>query len=125
MARVSALCGRHSVCRLHARCFLGGAHVSLSARRTNLHHAMVFTRRVSLVPVALRRWTIDALYRAGAGSFAIGGRLVVREQSTVSLVRRDRARHSVLHDSESDRASRLQLSSGDNWFLDVRVVFKL
>src|SRR5213594_4210193 len=31
----------------------------------------------------------------------------------------------VLHDSKSDRASRLQLSSGDNWFLDVRAFLKL
>ena len=43
-----------SFCRLLAHRFLGGADVSVSARRPNLHHAMVFARRVSLVPVALR-----------------------------------------------------------------------
>ena len=34
---------------------VGVAHVPLPARRSYLHHAMVFARRVSLVPVALRR----------------------------------------------------------------------
>jgi len=37
-------------CRLHAYGFLGGAHVSVSARRPNLHHAMVFARAFLCVP---------------------------------------------------------------------------
>ena len=43
-----------------------------------------------------------------------------REQSALSLVRRDRSRHRLLHDSESDRPPGLQLSSGDDRFLDLR-----
>ena len=35
-------------------------HVPLPAERSCLHHAMVFVRRVSLVPVALRRRASDA-----------------------------------------------------------------
>ena len=79
MARVSALRLRHSVYRLHAYGVLGGAHVPASAGRSNLHHPMVFTRRVPLVPVALCGRAIDALCRPSAGRFAIGGRLVVRK----------------------------------------------
>src|SRR6266496_1382143 len=79
MARVSRLCSDHSFRRIHARCLMGGAHVSLSARRTDLHHAMVFARRVSMVSVAVRCWSTDAVRRAGAGSFAVGCWLVVRE----------------------------------------------
>src|SRR6266566_1899535 len=79
MARVSALRSHHPVCRLHARGLMGGADVPLSARRTNLHYTMVFTRRVSLVSMALRGWAVDAFRRARARSFAIGGRLVVRK----------------------------------------------
>ena len=48
----------------------GGAH---------LHHAMVFARRVSLVPVALRRGADHAVCRSGAGSHAGRSELVVRE----------------------------------------------
>src|SRR5206468_12350680 len=79
MARVSVLRSDHSFCCFHARCFVGSAHVSLSSRRTNLHYAMVFAWRVSLVPVALCCRATDAFRRAGAGSFAIGCWLVVRE----------------------------------------------
>src|SRR6266487_472518 len=79
MARISTLRGDHSFRRLHARCLVGSADVSLSTRRTNLHYAMVFAWRVSLVSMAVRPRAIDALCRAGAGSFAIGCRLVVRE----------------------------------------------
>src|SRR5438874_7321608 len=81
VARVSALRGDHFVRRLHARCLVGSAHVPLSARRTNLHYAMVFARRVSLVSVAVCGWAIDAVRRTGAGRFANGSRLVVCEQS--------------------------------------------
>src|SRR5207249_12048294 len=41
------------------------------------------------------------------------------------FVRRRRARFGILHDSKSDRASRLQLPSGHNRFLELRVVLKL
>ena len=51
--------------------------------------------------------------------------MVVCQQSAVSLVRRDRSRHGVLHDSEGDRTSGLQLSSGNHRFLDVCAFFKL
>src|SRR5207248_6874254 len=79
MARVSVLCRDRSFRRLHTRCFVGGADVSLSARRTDLHYAMVFARRVSLVSMALRGRAVDALRRAGPGSLAIGSGLVVRK----------------------------------------------
>src|SRR5262245_21483771 len=107
MARVSAVCSHYSVCCLYAHGFLGGAHVSVPARRPNLHLAMVFARRLPLVPVALCGGTVDALCCASTGSPAISGHLVVRQQSAVSLVRRNRSRHGVLHDSESDRSSGL------------------
>src|SRR5438094_9667845 len=102
MAGVSALRRDHSFRRLHARCLMGGAHVSLSARRTDLHYAMVFAGRFSLVSMALRGWPVDALRRAGAGSVASGGGLVVRKYSPFSLVRCDRARHGLLHDCQID-----------------------
>src|SRR5262249_34903788 len=79
MARVSQLCGAHSFCRLHAGGLVGGANVPLSSRGTNLHYAVVLTRRVPVVPVAVRGWSVNALRRAGAGSVAIGCRLVVRK----------------------------------------------
>ena len=79
MARVSALRRDRSFCRLFAHHVVGRAHVSFPARRPDLHHAMVFARRISLVPMALRRWAVNALRRAGPGRFASGGRLVVRK----------------------------------------------
>ena len=79
MARVSQLRSDHSLRRIHARCLVGGADVSLSTRRTNLHHAMVLAGRVSMVSVAVRGWPTNAVRRAGAGGFAIGRRLVVCE----------------------------------------------
>ena len=91
----------------------------------DLHHAMVFARRVSLVPVALRRDANHAFRRPGAGRDAGRGQLVVREQSHVPLVRRDRTRHRLLHDPESDRASGLQLSSGGDRILDLRAIRQL
>ncbi len=51
--------------------------------------------------------------------------LVVREQSPLPLVRRDRARHGLLHDPESDRTPGLQLSSGDDRILDLRAFREL
>src|SRR6266853_778029 len=67
MARVSALRGRHSVRRLHAHGFLGGAHVSASARRSNLHYAMLLTRRVPLVPGALCGRSVNSSHLATIG----------------------------------------------------------
>ena len=125
MARVSALRGHRTICRLLAHHFLGRAHVSFPARRSDLHLAMVFARRFSLVPVALRGRAIDALRRAGARRDASGRGLVVREQSALSLARRDRAWNRLLHDSESDRPPGLQLSSGGNRFLDLRAFREL
>src|SRR5580704_6550061 len=86
---------------------------------------MVFTWCVLLVPVALRSWPVDALRRAGAGRVAIGCRLVVRKQSAFSLVRRDRSRHGLLHDSQSNRSPGIQLSSRSDRFLELRVVLEL
>src|SRR5207244_149523 len=79
VARVSSLRGDHFVRRLHARCLVGSAHVSLPARRTNLHYPVVFARRVSLVSMAVCGWAVNAVRRPGAGCFTNGRRLVVRE----------------------------------------------
>ena len=54
-----------------------------------------------------------------AGRDAGSGDLVVREQSSFPLVRRDRARHRVLHDPEGDRTSGLQLPAGGDRILDL------
>src|SRR5205807_4029308 len=89
MARVSTLCRRCLVHRLFAHHFLGGAHVPLPARRSDLYHAMVFDRRVSLVPLALRGCEFDALCRAGPRRPPSRCELVVCEQSSLSLVWRD------------------------------------
>src|SRR5438105_8985933 len=86
---------------------------------------MVFAGRVSLGSMALRRRPSNALRRPGPRRDASGRRLVVREYSALSLARRDRARHRLLHDPESDRAPGLQLSSSDDWILDLRVVLEL
>src|SRR5438094_9356817 len=97
MARISGLRGDHSFCCVHARCFVGGADVSLSAGRTNLHYAMVFARRVSLVPMAISGRATDAFRCACAGGLAVGRPLVVREQSALSLVGPHRSTHGGLH----------------------------
>ena len=79
MARVSQLRRDYSFCRLHARCFLGGVDVSVSARRTNLYYAVVFARRVPVVSMALRGGPVNALCCPGAGRIAGCCRLVVRK----------------------------------------------
>src|SRR5207244_1835659 len=58
-----------------------GTAIWLMARlwRTNLYYTMVFARRVSLVPVALRGRASDALRGPGPRRDAGSGRLVVRE----------------------------------------------
>ena len=57
--------------------------------------------------------------RSGAGSHAGRSELVVCEQSSFPLVRRDRTRHGLLHDPESDRTSGVQLSFGRDRFLEL------
>jgi hypothetical protein len=79
MARVSQVRSNHSVCCLHTGRIVGGIDVPLSTRRTNLHHAMVFARRIPLVPMVVRCGAVDAFRGAGAGRFAIRRRLVVRK----------------------------------------------
>src|SRR4029453_14404280 len=125
MARVSQLRGDYSFCRLYARCLLGGADVSVSARRTNLHYAMVFTWCVSLVPVALRGWPVNALRRPRAGSVAGGCRLGGREKFAFFGVGGGPARHCLLHDSQSDWSPGVQLSFGDDRLLELRAVLEL
>src|SRR5436190_19768659 len=107
MARVSALRRGCFVCSLLARCFLGDTHVPLSPRRPYLHYPVVFTWRLPLVPMGLRRDASHALPGSFTGRNAGGGNLVVREQSSFPLVRCDRTGHSILHDPEGDRTSGL------------------
>src|SRR6516225_4559143 len=125
MARVSAICRADSFARVRADYFVGGTDVPVPPRRTDLHHAMVFARRVSLVPMALRGRASDVVHRAGPRRYAGRGRVVVRKQSDVSLAGRDRARHGLLHDSKSDRPAGLQLSSCDYRLLDLRAFLEL
>ena len=105
MARISRLLRDHAFCRLPAHHDVGGDHVPLPPARPHLHHAMVFVRRVPLVPVALRRRASDAFHRSGAGRDAGRGQLVVCQQPAFPLVRLDWPRHRLLHDPESNRAS--------------------
>ena len=79
MARVSRLRLDRFVHFLHARHFLGGVNVSFPAGRRDLYHAMVFARRIPLVPVDVRSCAGNAFHHAGARSDASCRHLVVRE----------------------------------------------
>src|SRR5207302_604609 len=75
----SALCRGRPFCRLRAEYFVGSVDVPFSPRGSDLYHAMVFARRVSLVSMALRCRASNALRGPGPGRDAGGGQLVVRE----------------------------------------------
>src|SRR5213078_3931848 len=119
LARVSALCRGRPFCRLRADYFVGGVDVPFSPWGSDLYHAMVFARRVSLVSLALRCRAGNALRGPGPRRDAGGSQLVVREYSPLPLVRRDRSRDRLLHDPESNRSPRLQLPSRHHWILDL------
>ncbi|PYL98301.1 MAG: hypothetical protein DME27_05725 [Verrucomicrobia bacterium] len=70
LARISQLCRVDSFCWLLADRFLGGPNVPVSSRRSDLHHAMVSARCVSLVPVDVPGCANHAFYCAGAGRVA-------------------------------------------------------
>ena len=104
---------------------MGDPDVPVPAGWADLHHSMVLVRRVSLVSVDVRGRPSDVVRGSGPGRAAGGDQLVVREQSSLSLVWRDRFGHGVLHDPEGNWPAGLQLSFGDDRVLDLRTFLQL
>ena len=125
MARVAQLCRYRSLRCLLDRRFVGGAHVSISPWGPYLYHPMVSAWRLPLVSLGLWCNADHAVCGSPPRRHARGGDLVVCQQSPFPLVRCDRPRHGILHDSEGDWTPRLQLSLGSNWLLDLRVLRQL